>query len=294
MTYGTCTAQRPVAQMVLADSGDAYREFADTLRGEIDRLLPGQLQWETSLAQERRPRSQAPGIVVSVGRSAFASVLDSGTEIPGQSQIVAALLPRLAFDRELARASGKHAASAVVLDQPPSRQFALIRAALPQVRRVGILVGIDSRPLVPAFRAAAQEQEMILQVEDVSVRGIYAALQSLLEESDVILAVADPSVYSDETIASILTAGYRRRIPLLGFSPAYVKAGALLGIYSTPAQVGKATATLVRDIVSGAAPSIVAPTEYSIKINESVAKSLGLVLSEDDIRRRMRIFEKRR
>jgi hypothetical protein len=59
---------------------------------------------------------------------------------------------------------------------------------------------------------------------------------------DALLAVPDPLVFNSQTAANILAAAYRRRIPLIGFSPAYTRAGALVSLYSTPDQIGFAAA----------------------------------------------------
>lgn len=290
MTYGTGFAQRITATLLLTDSAPAYGEVAEALRGELERVAPGAAQWDIATVAD--PKPPASRLTVTVGRAALAAALNGSRENGGP--ILAALVPRLAFERETRLGTPRGPLSAIVLDQPPARLIALVRAALPQARRIGMLVGADSRHLAGAFRAAALEQGMTLQTEDVEKSGVFEALRVLLEESDVLLAIADPSIYNDETIAGILGAGYRRRVPLIGFSPAYVKAGALIGLYATPAQVGRAAASAVREyLASGVMASPAAPAEFSIRVNDAVARSLGLNLTEEEIRKSMRQFERR-
>lgn len=292
MTYGLAWAQKPAIWIVTTDSGPVYREVADTVRGEIDRVLPDAVQWVVVPAQQIDVSAPAPKMIITVGSGALAAVAALPADVT--APVLATLLPRLAFDRELGRATKKLTASAIVLDQPPVRQAALIRAALPGARQVGLLLGPESRQMLLPLRSALQDYGFSVHAEDIGQRGMFAALQGILDDSDVVLAIADPAVFNSETISAVLTAGYRRQVPLVAFSPAYVKAGSLLGLYATPSQVGRAAAEATRAMLAGAPlPIPAAPREFSIDLNAAVARSLGLSLREDEMRRRMGATERK-
>lgn len=120
---------------------------------------------------------------------------------------------------------------------------------------------------------------MQLVVSPVGHDGLFPALQRVLGDAQVLLALPDPAVFNSQTAANILMAAYRRQVPLVGFSPAYVKAGALLAVYSTPTQVGTRGGEVLRQALAGGSlPPPQWPREYSIGINQDVARSLGLAL----------------
>jgi ABC-type uncharacterized transport system substrate-binding protein len=104
-----------------------------------------------------------------------------------------------------------------------------------------------------------------------------------------LLALPDPVVFNSQTAANILTAAYRRQVPLTGFSPAYVKAGALLALYSTPAQVGTRGGELLRQAMTGR-PLLPpqSPREFVVAVNQNVARSLGLALDESQLGEQLR------
>ena len=103
----------------------------------------------------------------------------------------------------------------------------------------------------------------------------------MLVDAEVLLALPDPAVFNSQTAANILTAAYRRQVPLVGFSPAYVKAGALVAVYSTPLQVGTQGGELLRQALSGKIlPPPQWPQEFAVSVNQDVAHSLGLVIDE--------------
>jgi ABC-type uncharacterized transport system substrate-binding protein len=295
MTYATAWAQGALVTLVVPEGAAVYRDVAEVLKAEVGRLQPDRVQWQVVTPSQLESLAVAPRLVVAVGTTALEAALKERAKVGAGGTarpLLAALLPRIAFDRAMAQTPHRQNVSAVLLDQPAYRQAALIRAALPNIKRVGMLLGPESKASASTIRSALLEVGLSPRMEDVSGRGVFAVLQEVLDESDVLLAIADPSVFNGETISSILMTGYRRQIPLVGFSPSYVKSGALMGLYATPAQVARAAASVVRDTLAGAPlPPPAAPHEFTVEINAAVARSLGLTVDEQEIRKRMRAME---
>jgi hypothetical protein len=110
---------------------------------------------------------------------------------------------------------------------------------------------------------------------------LFGALQALLPDVDALLAVPDPAVFNSQTAANILAAAYRRRIPMIGFSPAYTRAGALVSLYSTPAQVGTRRRNCARRSAVRILPPPQWPRDFVVRVNQDVSRSLGLTLVEE-------------
>jgi ABC-type uncharacterized transport system substrate-binding protein len=200
-----------------------------------------------------------------------------------KAPVLHALLPRSSFERVLRACARKASArfNVLELDQPLQRQLALIRLALPKTRRVGVLWGPDSFARAPVLRSIASSQGLALQEARLGEEAaLFAALQSVLDGSDVLLALADPLVFNSSTIQNILMTTIRVQVPLLAFSPAYVRAGALLAVYSTPPQVGAQAAQWVLDVLANRALPELAlePLDFEISVNEPVVRALGLSL----------------
>lgn len=286
MTYGSAWAQVAVIWIVAPDTGGAHAEVQGILRTALDRA--DGVRWRTLTPEQLPGASPPPRLVVAVGAAALGAVVAWAQPLAVPPPVLAALLPRQAFTRELERSGRRLAASAVILDQPPARQVELIRAALPAARRVGLLLGPASRPSALDVSEAIAAAGMSVKADDVEQRGTVGALQSVLDDSDVLLALADPSVFNGDTLAGILAAGYRRQVPLVAFSPSYVKAGALAAVYATPAQIGRAAADAVRRwLAGGVLPPVAPPREFSIDVNPAVARSLGLAIDADALRARL-------
>jgi ABC-type uncharacterized transport system substrate-binding protein len=269
-------AAEPVVWVALSEAGGAHAEAAAAAANEIEGAGSGRGDAVVRHWREFRVGElPAPRLIIAVGNQARRGIMESEHKAP----LLAVLVTRSAHDHALADAGGR-AHSAVVLDQPPARQLAALRLALPALRRVGILFGPESRLQEAAFLRAATESGLQLvtgRVDSPELLG--GVLQRTLEDSELLLAVADPGVFNNASIQNILTAAYRRRVPLAAFSPAYVRAGALLALYSTPAQVGRQAGEMARAFLAGRPlPPLQAPQDFVISINAEVARSLGIPL----------------
>ena len=165
------------------------------------------------------------------------------------------------------------------LDQPIKRQLDLITALLPQARSIGLLYTTQPKEL-NALRMLASTRKLLVNERAVDAgTGIHAALQELLLSSDALLAWPDAEIYNASTIRNILLATYRNKVPLLGFSGAYVKAGAVGAVFSTPQQIAAQSASIVQAYrESHSLPAMQYAKEFEVSVNEQVARSLGLTI----------------
>jgi ABC-type uncharacterized transport system substrate-binding protein len=94
----------------------------------------------------------------------------------------------------------------------------------------------------------------------------------------------DPLVFNKGTVQSLLLTTYRYQDPVIGFSQAYVKAGALAAVYSSPEQIGRQTGEALVRVLAGRAlllPLPEYPKYFSVSVNYQVARSLGLSVGDE-------------
>ena len=173
--------------------------------------------------------------------------------------------------------------SAFTLDQPAERQFRLLKAVLPDARRAGVLLGPERGDRVDLERAAAASGlDLFVRVigdEAELIRG----LEAVLRDSDSLIAVPDAMLSSPSAARSILPTSYRFQKPIVAFSRAYVDAGALAAIFTTPEQVAAdliAWLRLQKD-ESVQLPPPRGPASFDIAVNRQVARALGLSVADD-------------
>lgn len=281
--FGAALSARPVAaiehvSVLLSESGGAYAEVADAIRSE----LRGVAEVGSRLASESPGPLRAPArAVVAVGTQACEHSARNGGLA---NALLCVLVPRAAFERIAAGAGERRRIlSAIVLDQPPERQLALIRIAMPERHRVAVLVGEQSIGLAAELSGAASAGAMrVVATRVESVPDLGPVLQQTLRQADVLLAVPDSAIYNSHTIQNILRTTFRMRLPVVAFSPAYVRAGALLAVYSTPEQIGREAGRSIRALLAGQnPPQQKFPKEFMVSVNPHVARSLGIDLPDE-------------
>ena len=267
-------------EILLSDAGGAYQEVADLLRRELNGVAD---VTQRLAAENGTPAAVPPAAVVAVGARACRLLAQSAAV--GRHR-VCTLVPK-AVMAALAASARRSATPlhAVLLDQPLRRQLALVRLAMPERARVAVLRGAQVDADADAeLRAAALDAGVRLQTGSVaSAEQLADALRATLHGAQVLLAIADAEVYNSSTIQNILRATFRERVPLVAFSPAYVRAGATLALYSTPAQIGRLTGRTVRTLLAGGeVPRQQFPQEFEVATNPLVARALGIELADTE------------
>ncbi|AKU13952.1 hypothetical protein AzCIB_4059 [Azoarcus sp. CIB] len=281
----------PRVVVVTAERSGAHEETLVALRNALAPDVPDGDLAVVGLRDLERGVLADARIVVTIGTQAAKAV---GIRTPA-APVLHTLIPREAFDLIQ---YGAHAErySAIFLDQPVHRQIALLNIALPHKPNVALLASPASDELARRLASVAREQQLRAIVEKISTADeIYPALERLLAEPAVLLALPDSTLFNSYTIQNVLLTSYRHRAPLIGFSPAYVRAGALLALYSTPAQIARQAADAVRQVLAGGGlPPPQAPREFEIATNPNVARSLAIELeSAERITARLRQREGR-
>jgi ABC-type uncharacterized transport system substrate-binding protein len=261
-------------EVVLGEDSSAYREVAELLRKELAPKAAVHV-----VAPGAAGPGREPDVVIAVGTRALSAVLESRN-----APIIATLVPRLSYERTLrtAKPLQNRWATAVFIDQPYGRQLNLISLILPGRQRIGVLATPEYEESVKLLAAAAQPRRFSIVSETVaSPQNIYTGLVRVLGESDLLLALPDPGIFNAGTIHNVLLATYRAQQPVVGFSPAYVRAGALAALYSTPQQMAQQAAELaLRALNAAGLPPPQYPRVFSVGVNTTVARSLGITVED--------------
>lgn len=278
------------ALIVRSDDSPVYREVVAELRRglangpgegiEIAELAAAGLSTEALSAVPEN------GLVVTVGLAAAKSVALRSEGLPSPPRTLCLLIPRQAFD-ELAPRPWQGASrriTALYIDQPLARQVALLRIALPDRRRVGVILGPDSSIWRGELEAQARGAGIELAHAEIAEPAqMYGALQDLLPRIDVMLMLPDRVASDPDTAYGLMLTSYRAQVPLIGFSAGLAKAGALLSLYSTAQQQGIQGAAIARAALVGGdeLPAPQHPALFTVRVNTHVARSLGLSLPDD-------------
>ena len=222
-----------------------------------------------------------PALVVTVGTRAAERELQRDDQTP----VLSVFLPDVAYRQLQAVRATKtnRETAAIVLDQPVARQLAIAATLLPDARRAGALFSDDAEAAISTFRAQAGRFGLAAAPERVGSHDEAANhIETLVRRSDVVLAVYDHRLFRPVTAKWLLYVGLQERRPVIGFSYALLKAGAVAAVYSTPEQIGLHAAEAAQAWLAGERPPTVqAPAHYNIGINGPVANALGVDVPDE-------------
>ena len=196
---------------------------------------------------------------------------------------LAVMLGRARFE-SIRRSHFGRPLSAFILDQPAERQLRLLQAVMPEALRAGILFGPE-RVAASAFEQAAEALRIDLVdrvVDDES--GLMKQLEAVLRSCDGLIAVPDTLLTTPGSVRSILLTSYRYQRPIIAFSRAYVEAGALAAVFTTPEQVATDLIAWLRTQGGGRVelPPVSEPASFEIAVNRQVARALGIKVASDE------------
>ena len=176
--------------------------------------------------------------------------------------------------------------SSICLDQPVNRSIQLAKLLIPDVSKVGVMLGPAS-----ADRQAELSQYIVgsgLQPQLVAINAKdnpIHKIEPVLSRSDVFIPISDSRLINIATAKWILHLSYRHKVPVIAFSKSYLKAGALAAIYSSPADVAQDAAEWLVKAKGKAVGDLYKPAHYSMNFNKSVAGNLKIKLEAEQFYR---------
>ena len=162
------------------------------------------------------------------------------------------------------------------------KQLALLKEAVPRVRRVAVLSNPSIPTQPPSIAAVATAARSLgLQLQQLEVRapgdfdGAFAAMAR--ERAGALAIVMDPVMFRHR--ARLADAALTRRMPSVSTPAPRAEAGGLMSYGPHLPDLYRRAATYVDKILKGSKPAdlpIEQPTKFELVINARTAKALGL------------------
>lgn len=258
--------------VLLSQNAGPYQEAVSGLTSQLGKARFGAAV-ETHVVGRGVHLADA-AVVVAVG----AAALREATENSGGAPVVGCMVLAGAELRAAQNVTGVH------LEIPVDTELEWLRKILPQARNIGVVYHSDeNHERLARAQASAAKLGLTLHTRRVQgPNGIPAALESLETTADAIWGVADPVVLSPETAKPILLFSMRNRLPFVGLSLAWAKAGALYALdrdyEDVGRQCGEAVERLLRREAVGSIP-IAAPRRVVYALNRRTADHMKIVFA---------------
>ena len=139
------------------------------------------------------------------------------------------------------------------------------------------------RRIEVASRVAGKLGLQIIAQEVEEPKDLPGALATLGRRADLIWALSDAGVVTRETTKPLLLFSFRNRIPFVGLSSAWVKAGALYSLERDYEDLGAQCAELAEKIHRGAAAAslpVARPRKVLLSLNVRTADHMKVELPQ--------------
>ncbi len=245
-----CAQPPPKVLAIVSHNALPYEE---ALEGFEQHLAHSPLRPEVEIARiegdaikaaEEIERASRKGfaLILTLGAIAAAAAAESETSIP----VVAGLV--LNSDEQ----RGNQNIHWVFLDIPFEVQFHWLTRILPGVRNIGIMYNPEkTEEKIQSAVSIARKHGLNLYPQKIErPSDIPEALSFLSRRVDALLGIPDQSIYTRQTTQHILLFSLRNRIPFIGLSEAWVRAGAFYSLDRDYRDVGLQSAEKAEKILS--------------------------------------------
>jgi putative ABC transport system substrate-binding protein len=214
----------------------------------------------------------ATGVVIAVGSEAIRLVEAERPKVPAVYTMI--LRRRPEWD-----GPGRPAPVTICLDVSLANLLARLKDVFPGKTRLGIILNAGSGGTSAAqLQARAQELGFTVRIAECTrAEQLLMALASLRSQADFVWCLPDGTLYNSATVKPLILASLQSRLPLIGFSESFTKAGAAIGVYPDFRDVGAQAGEAARQLLEGQTvrPSE-SPRRLKVAVNSSVLRLLGL------------------
>jgi putative ABC transport system substrate-binding protein len=190
----------------------------------------------------------------------------------------------------LAQPGGNATGLSNLTSELSGKQLEILKAARPQVSRIGVLynpVNPANRVALEEARASARTLALQLQVLEIRQPNELAHAFSLLKTRgvDALLVLSDPAFAPISGVAKLTI---QSRLPAISASRGFAEAGGLFSYGPSFLENFRRAASYVDKILKGARPAdlpVQQPTKFEFVINLKTAKALGLTMPQSLLQR---------
>jgi len=261
----------PVVGVIASAGVEAHRAAIEGIRAALGPAA------EVRVADAGQGSAKAPlgpdvRVVIAVGSEAV-RLLES------ERSDVAAVYAMVLRSRAEWEVRGRRAPVVIPLEIPLASLLTRLKPMFPGKTRLGIILGPSGDGMTAAQRQsrALQEGFTVRVAECQGAEELPAALASFKNQIDFVWCLPDGTLYNSVTVKSLILESIDKRLPLIGFSESFAKAGAAVSVYPDFRDIGMQAGEAAKRLLEGQnIRSAEGPRRLKVAVNQSVLRLLGL------------------
>lgn len=262
--------------LIVSQESPVYQEFQQGMLGRLNSVAAEALDLRTADDVDGLDFSPYSAIVVAGVDAAKVVAARNFLDKP----VLYTMLPLSSYQWLDAHGMLSPQHKLLYIDQPVGRYLQLVRAAMPDITTIAYLYGETSAFYIDELKKTVDATKLQMIFGDMMGSDkLSSLLKSISADSDVMLLLPDPFFYNRRVVQEVLLASFRNKHPLVVYSESFLKAGAMLALFSTPGQIGRQTAEIVNCLgrpCYGTVMQRSAPKYFSVMVNDVVARQMGM------------------
>ena len=182
----------------------------------------------------------------------------------------------------------------ISIDIPVQIKLRQIKSILPDVKKIGLFYSPGTRNVFEeASRISGRLGLEIIARQINSARELHNAFNRLCQRIDCFLIIPDSTIYSAKSVEYLLIEAFRKKIPVIGLSASYTRAGALISFECNYENLGKQAAETALNMLNGGDPAMIGysgPKEICFSLNLLAARRLNVKISTEIIKEAREVF----
>jgi putative ABC transport system substrate-binding protein len=276
--------------VVLSVSNDAVQAFQDGFSAYCsEKGIPLQqtiynLREKDAATISGLVQAQQPSLVVALGSDAVALVKSGLSSIPCVYSMVT---NNQGFDSA--------SVTGVSIDVPANLRIGYLKSVLPASKRIGVLYSPAKTATYNEIADAGKAAGLTVIGRSVSTEAEFTpALQVLMGgAADCLLMIIDSKVYFGQTVKVMLLESLKNKVPVVGISGMFTKAGALMSVDCDYRDVGRQAGELAGRVIGGESPGSIKsqrPRKARYSLNLVTANSMGVSLPASVVSEASEVF----
>lgn len=227
-------------------------------------------------------KSKRPDLVLTVGTPATKIAQEMTKDIP------------IIFTMVLDPIGSKISPPGVSMDIPPEIKLRNIKRVLPDAKRIGLIYSADSTRAYEEVSEVCGRFDFQLVAKKIDSRKEFPdAFEYLWWQIDCFLMIPDSTIYFPESVEYLLAEGLRKKIPIIGLSSSYTKAGALMSFDCDYEDLGEQAAEIALNILTSknqADTTFVRPKKIDFSLNLLAAENMEIKIPSEIIKAAREVF----
>lgn len=249
---------------ILVVTSSAVPAYREALQGFTEAMREGPGQLFTVDLSDKDQQRKLPALIADLKPRVVIAIGSQAAELLATTP--AAVIATMVLDTER-QAGGGTPLAIVSLELPLAAILVEVRHVVPRATRVGILRD-PSRGGPSRAELGAQARRQGFTVEFADSAGPQRLLDSFVSlgnRVDLVWCPPDSSLFNPTTVQPLVMASLGHRLPIIGFSESFVRAGAVVGVYPDFQDIGAQTAVLAQRYLASQ-PTALRETPRTVKV----------------------------